>query len=528
MESHRDEVLKKIRRKRYKEDLKRYCAVLSISLLMHAMIMFFISMIPPEDPFPEQDVVVIETVFEVPDEIVEEVPQIDIQVEEVLETIEDTKIEITDPKTDDQELEEVVEVADEPDEMEEEPDELDELLEFVDPGLEGSGELVNLALLGIGSDGAGSNVPDAYKGRSSQKEKVRRSTMFGGGEKTLDAMEKALAWLAAHQHSDGSWRFMGGHDAPKPGGKAAAKADVADNEANKKAALVLHNKNVNAITAISVLAFLGAGYSETSGKFRRNVSQAIKFLNRTIKSKIKKPLIERGYGSALVLMALAEASIFGSSPTTKANADAISKMFLEMYEGERGWGYAGPGDDFSVSGWIALGLKSAKQANLPSMSDKIAKDFYKNYGKWVTSMTNPENGLGAYREGKNWGHSMSYVGMFQKQFLGFPKQDPFLLKASEVAIKHIPQIFPEKGSLDEYQVYYGTLAAFQQQGELWKKWNLAMKKILVLRQKPGDPEKLGGSWDPSAKHVGEHGGRVMSTAIYCLCLEVYFRYSLIK
>ena len=32
-------------------------------------------------------------------------------------------------------------------------------------------------------------------------------------------------------------------------------------------------------------------------------------------------------------MALAEASIFGSSPTTKANADAIAKMFMDMYVG---------------------------------------------------------------------------------------------------------------------------------------------------------------------------------------------------
>jgi len=528
MESHRDEILKLIRRKRNKEDLKRYCAVLSISLLMHAMIMFFISMIPPEDPFPEENVVIIETTFEVPDEIIEEVPQADIQVEEVLEAIEETNIEITDPKSDDQELEEVVEVEDEPEPMEEEPDELDDLLDFVEEGIDGSGELMNLALLGIGSDTGGANVPDAYKGRSSQKEKVRRSTMFGGGEKTLDAMEKALAWLAAHQYADGSWRYMGLVHAPKPGEKAVPKADVADDAAGKAAALSLHNRNANAITAISVLAFLGAGYSETSGKFRKNVSQAIKFLNRSVKAKIKKPLFERGYGSALVLMALAEASIFGSSPTTKANADAIAKMFMDMYEGERGWGYSGPGDDFSVSGWIALGLKSAKQAGLPSMNDKVTKGFYKTYGKWVTKMTNPETGLGSYREGKNGSSSMSYVGMFQKQFLGFPKQDPFLLKASEVAIKHIPQLFLEKGSLSEYQIYYGTLAAFQQQGELWKKWNLAMKKTLVTRQQPGDPEKLGGSWDPSDKHVGEHGGRVMSTAIYCLCLEVYFRYSLIK
>ena len=124
-------------------------------------------------------------------------------------------------------------------------------------------------------------------------------------------------------------------------------------------------------------------------------------------------------------MALAEASIFGSPVPLQSKMPTISKMFLDMYEGERGWGYGGPGDDFSVSGWIALGLKSARQAGLPSMNDKVAKDFYKTYGKWVTAMTDPVTGMGSYREGKDGKQSMSYVGMFQKQFLGFPRQDPF-------------------------------------------------------------------------------------------------------
>lgn len=527
-ESHREEVQKEIKRRRFKEDIKRYTAVLSVSLLMHAMIMFFISMIPPDDPFEEQEVVIIETVFEEPEPPEEETPMVDLQVEEVIEKIEATEIELSEPESSDQELEELVEVEEEPEVNEaDDTDLLEEVILLVEEDTSAS-EMMNMALLGIKTDVGTSGVPDAYKGRSSQKEKVKRSAMFGGGERTLDAMEKALAWLAAHQNPDGSWYFMPGHEALKPGDKVQPKA------AEKEGVVVpnTHLKNINSITASAILAFLGAGYSETSGKYKRVVSNGIRFLNRSVKnliSKKKKPHFDRNYGTGMVLMALAEASIFGSSPTTKANANAIAELLLSYYKGEKGWGYNGAGEDFSVSGWIALGLKSARQAQLPAMNDKITKDFYKTYGEWVTEQTNPDSGLGHYREPKgNGSQAMGYVGMFQKQFLGFPKNDPFLMKAAEVGIKNIPQLFVAKGDLNEYNIYYGTLASFQQQGEFWKKWNAAMKKTLVTRQLPGDPEKLGGSWHPSGRHVGEHGGRVMTTALFCLCLEVYFRYSLIK
>jgi len=523
-ESHREEVLKFIQRRRFKDDIKRYTAVLSISLLMHAMILFFISMIPPEDPFEDVDVVVIETAYEAPELVIEEVPRVDVRVDEVLENIEATKIELSEPKIEEKPLEEIVEVEP-PAVAEPEPTkDLDELMNLVDEGLNNANDLGTMAMLGLKADsGPGGGIPEAYKGRSSQKQKSKLSTMFGGGERTLDAMEKALAWLAAHQNLDGSWYFM-----PMENVVAAKKVEPkADNE-DKAVVVDAKVQYINSITASALLAFLGAGYSETSGKYKKNVSQGIKYLNRSVKAKKDKPHFDSNYGTALVLMALSEATIFGSSPTTKVNADAIASYLFKMYQGENGWGYSGAGIDFSVSGWVALALKSAKQADLPSLTEELMKKFYVSYGKWVTERTNPENGLGSYRGEDKWSHSMAYVGMFQKQFLGFPKNDPFLVKASAVGTLEIPKLFVENGDLDEYSIYYGTLAAFQQQGVFWQSWNAAMKKILVTRQKSGEPEKLGGSWDPSSRHVGERGGRVMSTALFCLCLEVYFRYSLIK
>ncbi len=74
-----------------------------------------------------------------------------------------------------------------------------------------------------------------------------------------------------------------------------------------------------------------------------------------------------------------------------------------------------------------------------------------------------------------------------------------------------------------YYWYYGTLVMFQMGGDWWRQWNAALRDMLLEHQinMPADPT-LDGSWDPIAD--GTRGGRAYSTAICCLCLEVYYRY----
>jgi hypothetical protein len=77
------------------------------------------------------------------------------------------------------------------------------------------------------------------------------------------------------------------------------------------------------------------------------------------------------------------------------------------------------------------------------------------------------------------------------------------------------------GNVDLYYWYYGTLCVFQQGGDLWKRWNEALKKALTDNQRKGGDED--GSWDPVGAY-SEYWGRVGQTALGCLCLEVYYRY----
>jgi hypothetical protein len=62
---------------------------------------------------------------------------------------------------------------------------------------------------------------------------------------------------------------------------------------------------------------------------------------------------------------------------------------------------------------------------------------------------------------------------------------------------------------------------YQYGGEPWNRWNTAMRDVLVRIQRRGG--ELAGSWDPDGPW-GSVGGRVYSTALSLMCLEVYYRF----
>jgi hypothetical protein len=77
------------------------------------------------------------------------------------------------------------------------------------------------------------------------------------------------------------------------------------------------------------------------------------------------------------------------------------------------------------------------------------------------------------------------------------------------------------GMSDPLHWYYGALAAFQRGGGTWKVWNDKLRPLLLTHQ-----EKRGclaGSW-AAVGQTGAKGGRIVTTALCTLSLEVYYRY----
>ena len=112
---------------------------------------------------------------------------------------------------------------------------------------------------------------------------------------------------------------------------------------------------------------------------------------------------------------------------------------------------------------------------------------------------------------------MAAVGCLGRLFMGHPPAE--MMGGANYMVQNLPNW----GDKEFYYWYYGTLDMFQFGGDYWKQWNKAMRDMLVSNQRKGGPED--GSWDPeNDKHGGAKAGRVFTTAVGALCLEVYYRY----
>ena len=360
-----------------------------------------------------------------------------------------------------------------------------------------------------GGDGTGIGVgTGAGRGSFGQRGKGGRKLMVkrhGGSAATENAVDKALQWLAYHQEQDGHW------DSKKFGA----------------------NRNCDTFcTAVSMLAFLGAGHSERVGQYKDNVQRAVAWMKA---GQLPNGAfhVQFGYEVAAATMAMAEAAGMANIKDTREAAQKGVNYCVEVHQqgdgsDKLGWRY-GPKEkgDLSVTGWFIMALKSSKVAGLhvdPAAFEGAIKflDLVQkkidNPPAGVDASYGPVNAYGYTEPGD--GSRTDAIGNLCRQFLGWKKED--LQGSVEYFVKVHGLPAGNAAGLDLYYTYYGTLCAFQQGGDIWKNWNEALKKALLPRQcKDGDDA---GSWAPDTAAFSKEWGRVGETAISALSLEVYYRY----
>jgi hypothetical protein len=97
-------------------------------------------------------------------------------------------------------------------------------------------------------------------------------------------------------------------------------------------------------------------------------------------------------------------------------------------------------------------------------------------------------------------------------------------RSSDEAAAYLLTHLPSKDTYNLYYWYYGTLAMHQHGGRDWEEWNRTVRDAVVqLQSRSGHAD---GSWDPqlSQGRYDSKGGRIYSTALATLTLEVYYRY----
>jgi hypothetical protein len=275
------------------------------------------------------------------------------------------------------------------------------------------------------------------------------------------------------------------------------------------------------------LAFLGAGHSHREGPYSTEVARGLDYLRRAQKSNGNlcgdAELFAQTYCHSMASFAVGEAYALTKDkrldPIVRA-ATAYSLAIQHPTDG--GWRYR-PGDtgDTSQLGWQVMSLKSAELAGL-----KAPEVTWTRVDRFLRRVSRGQaGGLAVYRpEGAVPSRPMTAEALYCRQLVSGRADGGLSPGGLNEALSSILKGPPSLGEVNLYYWYYATLALHRAQNvspqaaESWRQWNEALTATLLASQNQD------GSW-PETCIWGGYGGRVYTTALAAMCLEVYYRYA---
>lgn len=356
------------------------------------------------------------------------------------------------------------------------------------------GQVSDSGVIASGQAGRGGELAmPGLNGRSgATKDKLLKS---GGGNKDTErAVALGLAWLAKQQNAAGYWEFDGNH-----------KSDRI------------------AATGLCLLPFLAAGETHMSGKepkYRQVVAKGIAFLKKELKNTGQ--FGNSGmYSQPIATIALCEAAGMTQDKPLANAAKAAVDFIVKAQGGNGSWGYtAGTEGDTSIVGWNVQALKSGRLAGL-SVPDKA----FKQAEAFLKSVASDSEASYGYR-GPGATHTLSAVGLLCRQYLGWAQRNPSLARGVRNLVDKFP---PQKNDFNMYYYYYASQVVHFFDGDDWHvKWNPVMRDMLLTLQvteKSPNPKAADiGSWPKDNHFIGSECGKLGTTALAVLTLEVYYRH----
>jgi len=352
-------------------------------------------------------------------------------------------------------------------------------------------------------------------GLNSRSSETKRELLkkFGGTSDTERAVSMALKWLAQHQNPQtGAWTWshslVCGGQCDRPGNKTAS---------------------MNGATGMALMCFLGAGQTHMEGEYKETVFKGLSFLIQSMK-------VQGGYGAwwlggsaddmyghGIAAIAMCEAYGMTRDPRLREAAQlGINYLTPAQNPQTGGWHYTPyiqtkmPGDT-SVVGWQMMAIKSAAMSGLDYDIDTVRRaNFFLDtmmvpggFGYHYSMDSKQKNPL-EYRP------AMTACGVLCRMYSGWKTDEPSIKAAAE----KFAQVGPSKG--DIYYNYYATQVMKQYGGAEWESWNTRMRDQLVSSQiQTGHGA---GSWFIENGHSTDAGGRLYSTCMSTMMLEVYYRY----
>ena len=347
-------------------------------------------------------------------------------------------------------------------------------------------DLKKMATIGTDPGTGGFRGALGSRSRGGRKRAARK---FGMPKDTDKWIIAALRWLKKVQEPDGSW------SASKWAG--AGNCDAA-------------------VSGLALLAFLGFGCTDKyPSEFKLTVKKAVTYL---VRKQNNGGFGERMYTQGICTMALAEAHGMGvGGSKVRAAAQAGIDFICRVQGSSGGFGYDGGGSDTSVTGFNFQAIKAGLTAKLKVPSSALTKaEAYlqaslNSDGSSPYGVPNPSGTL-----------PMTAAMLTGRLFLGHSataedciRQAKWLTNGNQHA-----QVGQAVNHL--YSTYYLSLSMFQMGGKYWTSWRDAFVMPLRGKQEKSGPNK--GSWPNAGFAYGGHGGRVYTTTMAVLSLEVAWRY----
>ena len=324
---------------------------------------------------------------------------------------------------------------------------------------------------------------------------------YGGNALSEAAVKLGLEWLARQQQKDGSWSLSGPYDDGVP------------------------VENALSATAMALLAFQGNGHTHIKGLFKSNVEKGMKFLLKSQQQDgsffFNIPGNHRMYTQGQCTITLCE--LYGMTHDTplREPCERAVEFCAGAQDSLGGWRYVpGTDSDTSVTGWIVMGLQSARMAGL-----EVPEATLSRVSQYLNRAQKEDGARYSYLPGAEPSEVMTAEGLLCRQYLGWSQHDERIINGANFLV--LPENLPKwsEGNRNVYYWYYATQMLHHLEGAQWKKWNGVMRDLLVEKQVKTGRER--GSWDPmkpTPDQWGPHAGRLYVTCLSIYILEVYYRH----
>ena len=327
--------------------------------------------------------------------------------------------------------------------------------------------------------------------------RARLATERGGSRESEVAVELGLKWILAHQRANGGWRFK--HDCADCNGQCG-------NEGRQESS--------TAATGLALMSLLGAGYTHRTGPYQKQIQKGLDYLVERMRITHRGGSMSEGkpgmYSHAIATIALSEALAMTGDTLLMGPVTHAQKYIETAQHKKGGWRYIpGTRGDMTVTGWQLMALKSCELSGVRSgeLTYQQASDF-------LDSLQSTSGCFGYQAPAET--PTTTAVGVLSKMYLGAHARN----HALEQGTRFVADQGPSKN--DVYFNYYATQLLHHRRDEAWPKWNEEMRDYLVAKQDSSNTHQAG-SWHFQDRH-GNVGGRLYTTAMAVMILEVYYRY----